>query len=160
MFSVVVALAATSLALLITFPLALPVVWLLFVSARAMAAVERSRLASLLGERLTDPVPRWWPAGRGAARRAPGRSTAGARSPTSVLALPSGIVTTVGAAVAWCGRRRWCCALYVSDLPGGTAKFWLFEVGAGPAAYAATVVGLGGLVVARGSRGCWPASTW
>jgi signal transduction histidine kinase len=149
MFSVVVALAATSLALLITFPLALPVVWLLFVSARAMTAAERSRLASLLGERLTDPVPPL------VARTPWRRLVERARSldrwreiAYCVLALPRGLVTTVGAAIAWCGSAALLLLpLYVSDLPGGTAKFWLFEVGAGPAAYAAAAVGLGGLVV-------------
>ena len=149
-FSVVVALAATSLALLITFPLALPVIWLLFVSARVMAAAERSRLAALLGERVTDPVPPL------VARTPWRRLVERARSLDRwrelgylVLALPRGLVTTVGATIAWCGSAALLLLpLYVSDLPGGTAKFWLFEVGTGPAAFAAAAVGLGGLVVA------------
>jgi signal transduction histidine kinase len=149
-FSVVVALGATSLALLITFPLALPVVWLLFVSARVMAAAERSRLAALLGDRVTDPVPPL------VARTPWRRLVERARSLDRwreiaylVLALPRGIVTTVGATIAWCGSAALLLLpLYVSDLPGGTAKFWLFEVGAGPAAFAAAAVGLCGLVVA------------
>jgi hypothetical protein len=135
-FSVVVVLGATSLALLITFPLALPVVWLLFVSARVMTAAERSRLAALLGERVTDPVPPL------VARTPWRRLVERARSLDRwreiaylVLALPRGIVTTVGATIAWCGSAALLLLpLYVSDLPGGTAKFWLFEVGAGPAA--------------------------
>jgi signal transduction histidine kinase len=149
-FSVVVVLGATSLALLITFPLALPVVWLLFVSARVMTAAERSRLAALLGERVTDPVPPL------VARTPWRRLVERARSLDRwreiaylVLALPRGIVTTVGATIAWCGSAALLLLpLYVSDLPGGTAKFWLFEVGAGPAAFAAAAVGLCGLVVA------------
>jgi signal transduction histidine kinase len=149
-FSVVVVLGATSLALLITFPLALPVVWLLFVSARVMTAAERSRLAALLGERVTDPVPPL------VARTPWRRLVERARSLDRwreiaylVLALPRGIVTTVGATIAWCGSAALLLLpIYVSDLPGGTAKFWLFEVGAGPAAFAAAAVGLCGLVVA------------
>ena len=49
-FTVVITLAALSLALLITFPLALPCVWGLFVASRAMSAIERSRLENLLGK--------------------------------------------------------------------------------------------------------------
>jgi len=147
-FTVIVVLGALSLALLITFPLALPFVWALFVSARVMSAVERSRMAALLGERLTDPVPPL------VARTPWRRLVERVRSVDRwreiayhVLALPRGIVTTLGATVAWCGSAALLLMpLYVSDLPGGTAKFWLFEVGPGPAAFAATAVGLVGLV--------------
>jgi len=145
-----VVLAVTSVALLITFPLALPFVWLLFVTARVMSAVERSRIDALLGERLTDAVPPL--VARTPWRRLVERVKSLDRwreIAYHVLALPRGIVTTVGASIAWCGSAALVLLpLYVSDLPGGTAKFWLFEVGSGPAAYAATVVGLCGLVVA------------
>jgi signal transduction histidine kinase len=150
MFTVTVVLAVTSVALLITFPLALPFVWLLFVTARVMSAVERSRVDALLGERLTDAVPPL--VARTPWRRLVERVKSLDRwreIAYHVLALPKGIVTTVGASIAWCGSAALVLLpLYVSDLPGGTAKFWLFEVGSGPAAYAATVVGLCGLVVA------------
>ena len=56
-FTVSVVLLALSVALLITFPFALPFIWGLAVSSRAMAAVERSRVAALLGETIADPVP-------------------------------------------------------------------------------------------------------
>ena len=149
-FTVVITFAALSLALLITFPLALPCVWGLFVASRAMSAIERSRLENLLGERVTDPVPPL------VAQRPWGRLVERIRSGDRwreiayhVLALPRGVFTTVVAAVAWCGSAALLLLpLYVSHLPGGTAKFWLFEVGPGPAAWGATVVGLGGLVVA------------
>ena len=137
-FTVVITFAALSLALLITFPLALPCVWGLFVASRAMSAIERSRLENLLGERITDPVPPL------VASRPWGRLVERIRSGDRwreiayhVLALPRGVFTTVVAAVAWCGSAALLLLpLYVSHLPGGTAKFWLFEVGPGPAAWA------------------------
>ena len=65
-----------------------------------------------------------------------------------VLALPRGVFTTVVAGVAWCGSAALVLLpLYVGCLPGGTAKFWVFEIGPGPTAFAATLVGLGGLIV-------------
>jgi signal transduction histidine kinase len=149
-FTVVITLAALSIALLITFPLALPCVWGLFVASRAMSAIERSRLENLLGERITDPVPPL------VAPRPWGRLVERIRSGDRwrelayhVLALPRGVFTTVVAAVAWCGSAALLLMpLYVSHLPGGTAKFWLFEVGPGLAAWGAAAVGLGGLLVA------------
>ncbi len=65
-FCVVLSLLVGSAALLITFFLALPVIWLLFVASRGFARLERSRCAALLGLHLADPVPpfragSWWP---------------------------------------------------------------------------------------------------
>ncbi len=148
-FTVTVTLLATSAALLITFPLALPVIWGLFVASRAMAAVERSRFAALLGETLDDPVPPL------RARSPWGRLVERVRSGSrwreiayNLLALPRGVLTYVLTAVAWCGSAALLLLpLYVSALPGDTAKFWLFEVSQGPAAAGAAIVGLGGLLV-------------
>jgi signal transduction histidine kinase len=149
-FSVTITLLATSFFLLLTFPLALPVIWALFVSSRAMAAVERSRLAALLGEHLDDPVPPL-------VSRSPwGRLVERARSRPRwreiayhVLALPRGVVTYLVAGVAWCGSAALLLLpLYVSVLPGDTAKFGLFEVSQGPATALASLVGLSGLLVA------------
>ena len=52
-----IALLATSAGLLITFVLALPFAWLLFVWSRAMGHVERSRVDALMDVRIADPVP-------------------------------------------------------------------------------------------------------
>jgi signal transduction histidine kinase len=149
-FSVTVALLASSVALLLTFPLALLSIWGLFVAARAMATVERSRVAALLGETLADPV------GPLQSRSPWGRLVERLRSGARwreiahhLLALPRGILTTGVTGLAWCGSLALVALpLYVSSLPGGTAKFGLFEVSQGPAALAATLVGLSGLVVA------------
>lgn len=53
----VVVLVVTGVSLLITLPLALPVVWLLFTSGRGLGWVERSRVNALLGLELEDPHP-------------------------------------------------------------------------------------------------------
>jgi len=57
LFAWVVGLLFTGLGLLVTLPLALPVVWLLFTSGRALGTLERSRANALLGLELTDPHP-------------------------------------------------------------------------------------------------------
>ena len=149
-FSVTITLLATSVFLLITFPLALPVIWGLFVGSRVMAAVERSRVAALLGEALVDPVPPL------ESRSAWGRLVERVRSGPRwreigyhLLALPRGVFTSAAAGVAWCGSAALALLpLYVSALPGNAAKVGLFEVSQGPAAVAASLVGLGGLLVA------------
>ena len=58
-------LVPLAVALLLTFPLAIPVIWVLFWFARLAARVERDRLAALHGVSLPDPVPplppgSWW----------------------------------------------------------------------------------------------------
>jgi signal transduction histidine kinase len=148
-FTVTVALLATSAALLLTFPLALPFVWGLVVSSRAMAVVERSRIAALLGEAIPDPVPPL--RARGPWGRLVERVRSGARwreVAYNLLALPRGVLTYGLTALAWCGSAALLLLpLSVSALPGDSAKFGLFEVSQGPAALLAAVVGLGGLLV-------------
>lgn len=150
LFSVTFTLLATSVALLLTLPLALPVVWGLLVASHAMAAVERSRVDALLGETLDDPVPPL--ESRSPWGRLVQRLRSGARwreVAYHLLALPRSVLTTVGTSVAWCGSvALLLLPLYVAALPGDTAKFGLFEVSQGPAAFGATAVGLSGLLVA------------
>src|SRR5262245_17523265 len=103
-FSVTFVLLVVTVALLITFPLAIPVAWLLFVASRGMGRLERSRVAALLGTEVPDPVPpltapSWW--GRLIERVKSGDRWRGIAY--DMLALPRGILTTVLAAVAWCG---------------------------------------------------------
>jgi signal transduction histidine kinase len=149
-FTVVIVSLASAVGLLIGFlPLALPAAWGLFVSARALSAVERSRLTALLGERVTDPVPPF------TADTPWARLVERLRSRDRwreigyhVLALPRGVFTMVVASVAWCGSAALVLLpLYVGSLPGGTAKFWLFEIGPGPGAILAMAAGLCGLLL-------------
>jgi signal transduction histidine kinase len=149
-FTVTVTLLALSVGLLITFPLALPFIWTLFVGARIMSAVERSRIAALLGETLADPVPPL--RARSPWARLVERVRSGDRwreIAYQLLALPQGLFTSLTAVLVWCGSAALLLLpLYVSALPGDTAKFGLFEVSQGPGAAAAAVVGLAGLVFA------------
>jgi signal transduction histidine kinase len=148
-FTVVITLLGVTTGLLITFPLALPFAWLLFVSARGFSHLQRSRLASLLDVPLADPVPdlpagNWW-------RHLVERAKSGPRWREvghALLALPVSVLGFVVASVTWAGSIvLLTLPLWVSGLPGDTAKFWLFEVGQGPAALATALVGLVGLVV-------------
>jgi signal transduction histidine kinase len=148
-FSVVITLLATTLGLLITFFLAIPVFWLLMVVSRGFAHLERSRAAALLGLELADPVPplqsdAWW-------RRLLERAKSGARWKEVgylLLLLPLGVLNIVVVLAAWCGSLALLTLpLYVSALPDGTAKFWFFDVAAGGDAWLVALVGLLGLVL-------------
>jgi len=104
-FSVVVALLATTVGLLFTVIFAIPAFWLLMVSSRGLAHMERSRASALLGLELPDPVPplqrtTWW-------RRLLERAKSGARWKEVgylLLLLPLGLLN-----------------LALKDLPVGTA---------------------------------------
>jgi signal transduction histidine kinase len=123
-------------------------IWALFLASRVMAAIERSRLAALLGEPIADPVPPL------ASRTPWGRFGERLRSRVRwkeiayhVLALPRGVFTTVTAVMAWGGSLAMVLLpLYVSGLPGDTAKFGLFEVSQGPTAVGIGLAGLAALV--------------
>jgi len=149
-FSVAVTLAATSLGLLITFPLAIPVIWLLFLWARVVGRVERSRVESLLGVAIADPVRplpegSWWSRWKARFRdRARWKEMAHA-----VVLLPLGVLTLVTMVVAWGGSLALLTLpITVGHLPGGSAKFWLFEVHPGAGAITLAVVGAVGLALA------------
>jgi signal transduction histidine kinase len=148
-FLTIVLAVVGTLSSLVFFPLAVLGAWATFLVARILGWVERSRFAALLDVDLADPVAplaarTWW--GRlGERFRSPARWRELAYL---VLLFPLGLLTTMTALLAWCGSVALAALpLYVSSLPGGTAKFWLFEVGWGPAAVLAGVIGVVGLVV-------------
>ncbi|HEY6416026.1 MAG TPA: sensor domain-containing protein, partial [Acidimicrobiales bacterium] len=148
-FTSMVVLLALSVCLLITFPLALPFAWALFVVARGIGHVERSRYAALLGVEMVDPIPPLRE--RSLWRRLVERVKTRPRWREivyGVLQLPVSLLTTVPTVIAWCGSAALLALpLYVSHMPGGTAKFWLFEVSQGVAAAAVALVGAVGLVL-------------
>ncbi|HEX6237762.1 MAG TPA: sensor domain-containing protein [Acidimicrobiales bacterium] len=163
-FSVIVALLATTVGLLVTFPLAVPVAWLLFVTARGMARLERSRFAALLGVDLADPVQplggrTWWRRLVERVRSAPRwREIA-----YLLLALPLGLATAVPALVVWGGSAALVALpLYAPWLPGGTAKFGLFQVSRGPAALVLALVGVAGIAIVAPwlTRGLAAVDVW
>jgi signal transduction histidine kinase len=148
-FSFVVALLAATLGLLVTVILAIPTFWLLMVGSRGFAHVERSRAAALLGLDLADPVPplpptTWW-------RRLLERAKSGARWKEVgylLLLLPLGVLNLVLVVAAWCGSLALLALpLYVSALPEGSAKFWLFDVASGGDAWLVALAGLAGVAL-------------
>ena len=149
-FSVVFTLLAVTVSLLITFPLALPFAWLLFVVAHWLARMERSRVAALLGERLEDPVPPleakgWW---RRLVERAKSRPR-WREIAYLLLALPLGVFTTVLALEVWClSAALLFLPLYVNALPDNAAKLGLFAASQGFAVLALSVLGLVGIALA------------
>ncbi len=148
-FTVVVTLLSLSVALLVTFPLALPFAWLLFWSARTFARIERTRIAALLDVEVGDPVPPlrsgslWQRLVERVRSRPRWREVA-----YCVLLLPLGLLNLFVVLAVWCGSAALAALpLYVSHLPGGTAKFGLFDISQGLASAAAALVGIAGLVV-------------
>jgi signal transduction histidine kinase len=147
-FAFAVALLAATFGVLITVVLAIPLFWLLMVGSRGFAHVERSRASALLGLELLDPVAplqqrSWW-------RRLLERARSAARWKEVgylVLLLPLGVLDLVLVVAAWCGSLALLALpLYVSALPQGSAKFWLFEVAAGGDAWLVALAGLAGVV--------------
>jgi signal transduction histidine kinase len=149
-FSVVVTLLVTTGALLITFPLALPFAWLLFVLAHLMARIERSRIAALLGVRLEDPVPPLQ--GSNPWRRLVERTKSRPRWKEIaylLLLLPLGVFTTVLALEVWAiSAALLFLPLYVGVLPDNTAKLHWADVSQGLGAIALSGLGLLGVLLA------------
>jgi signal transduction histidine kinase len=148
-FTLTITLLAVTVGLLITFPLALPVGWLLFVSSVGLGRVARSRVAALCGVDLPDPHPplesRSWFRRLWERTKTPSRW----REILYLLAsLPVGIAAFVATMVAWAGSLSLVALpAYVSSLPGGTAEFGLFDVGSGVGVWLLAAVGIVGLLV-------------
>jgi signal transduction histidine kinase len=147
-FGTVIALLATSAGLLITFVLALPVVWLLFVWSRAMGHLERSRIDALMGVRIADPVPPLRK--KGFVRRLGERATSGTRWKEiafHLARLPVAVVAFALTTAAWYGSIALALLpAYVNELPGDSAKFFFFEITDGAGAGLTALVGVVGLV--------------
>jgi signal transduction histidine kinase len=148
-FSVVIALLSTTVGLLITFFLALPIAWLLFVISTGFGRIERTRVGALLDLELAPPYPplapgSWW-AHLKTRVRTPGRWR---EIGYMLLLLPLGVVTFTAAVVTWCGSLALIgLPLYVSSLPGGTAKFGIFEIGSDGSALLLAVAGVLGIAL-------------
>ncbi len=148
-FASTVPLLATSVALLITFVLAIPMIWVLFVWARGLARLERSRVAAQMDVRILDPVPplverTWW-------RRLWERVRSRPRWKEiahHVAALPVGVLAFALTIGAWGGSIALLTMPFVvDDLPGDSAKVYFFELTSGPGAWLAAAVGLVGVVL-------------
>ena len=148
-FGTTVALLATAGGLLVTFILALPIAWLLFVVSRAMGHVERSRVDALMDVRIADPVPRLQ--AKGWLRRLGERVRTGTRWKEvgfHVARLPVDVVSFALVNAAWCGSLALMfLPAYVNELPGDSAKFWFFEITEGGGAALCAVTGVVGVLL-------------
>jgi signal transduction histidine kinase len=148
-FGTMIALLVTSASLIVVFPIALPFIWATFVWSRGLGRAERSRVAALMGVEIGDPIPplvrpTWWGRLWERVRSRPRWKEIGHH--TVRLFLDTVAFALVCA--AWCGSLAMLLLpLYVDDLPGDSAKFWFFELTAGPGALAAGAVGLAGVVL-------------
>ncbi|MEW6060032.1 MAG: sensor histidine kinase [Actinomycetota bacterium] len=147
-FSVTFSLLVTTVSLLIVFPLAIPVAWLLFFLARALGRLERSRASALLGVEIADPHEQlegsWWSKLMKAARTKSRWREIG----YLIALLPVAALAFSATLVAWCGSAALAALpTYVWALPGNAAKFGLFEVSSGVGLAIVTLMGLVGLVV-------------
>jgi signal transduction histidine kinase len=142
-----VTLLSTAAGLAITVVFAVPFLWLAFVVSRGFAHVERSRIAVLIDTPIPDPVPplsatSWL-------RRLWERVQTGDRwreIAHHALALPVGVVSFTLVVAAWAGSLALALLpLYVSALPGESAKFWIADVSQGPGSIAASLLGLIGV---------------
>lgn len=148
-FTTMLGLVTVTFSLLITVVLAVPAAWAMFVAARILGSVDRSRAAALLGMELVDPVPPLQ--GRSWLRRLWERIRTRSRwreIANALLLFPVALACWLVTVMTWAGSLSLLALpLYAGQLPGGTAKFWLFEVGPGPGALAMAGVGLIGLAV-------------
>ncbi len=147
-FSLIIAMLSTSVGLLVTFFIALPFAWLMFVLSRGFGHLERGRAAALAGVRIDDSVPPltargWW-------GRLKERAKSRPRWKEIAYHLAHLPVAAIGFALtmaAWCGSLAMLVLpLYVDRLPGNSAKFHFFEITQGAGALGASAVGLLGLV--------------
>ena len=148
-FTALVTLLSTAAGLAITVVLAVPFLWLAFVVSRGLGRIERQRVAVLLDTPIADPVPplatpswlrRLWER-----IQSPDRWREIAHH---VLALPIGVVSFTLAMAVWAGSLALVLLpLYVSVLPGGTAKFWVADVSQGIGSVAASLLGVIGVAL-------------
>lgn len=148
-FSVVLTLLVLASVLLITFPLALPFAWALFVVSKGLGVIERSRAAALLDVDLPSPheplTARSW---FGRLRERVKSKTRWKEIAYLLLLLPIAAVTTAVVMVTWCGSLALIgLPAYVGALPGDTAEFGLFDVGQGVGTAVAALLGVVGVVV-------------
>jgi len=148
-FTLTITLLATSAGLLIVFPLALPLIWLLFVVATGLARAERGRWRALLEVEIPEmrpPLPdnSWF-------RRLFARVASAARwreIAYLLLLLPLGVLGVLVVAV-WCGSAALLVLpAYVAALPRHTADFGPIAASQGVGAALAALLGLVGLLVA------------
>lgn len=148
-FTVIVTLLALSVGLLPAMLLGIPGAWLTFLVSRGFGRFERGRHNALTDVIITDPVPPLQRDGWFARLRE--RLSSGPRwreLSHHLLLLPLGTLGFVFTVAAWSGSLLALGSpAYVDHMPGGTAKYWFFDLGSGPGAWLMGLVGLVGVVV-------------
>ena len=146
-----VVLLSTSVGLLITFPIAIPFIILLFLFARLVGRVERHRLAALHGTQLADPIPPTTPGPLW--RRFIERITSAPRWKEigyCIVRLPTGLAFGLGATTLWAGSLALVALpATIHLMPNDRAQFWLFTVGDLPTVLLVALVGVVGLDLDR-----------
>ena len=153
-FTITIVLLATSGGLLIVLPVALPVIWVFFSTSHLLADIERGRLAAVADLDLPDPVPPLTSAGRHPVlwlRRLGERARSVPRWKEVaylLLIFPVGLIQGTLALVAWSGSIAaiWL-PVWVNHIPGDSAKLGFAEIGPGPGAWLASVLGVVGLLL-------------
>ena len=144
-----VALVSTSAGLLVTFPLAIPFIVLLFWLGRIVGRIERHRLAALLDVELADPIPQAAPAPLW--RRFTRMLSSVPRwkgIAYCLVRLPTGLVFGLATSLTWAGSLALALLpATIGLMPDDRAQFGLFTVSSGPTAWSIALVGLVGLVV-------------
>ncbi len=144
---IIVTLLALSVSLAIIFIIGAPVAWYSFTVVAALGAMERSRVAALLGLNLASPhAPTTSPSRWGRLRQ---RATSASRwREILYLTLVLPILATLSVAVI----SLWAAALllitlpaFVRELPARSADFGFVRVHYGGGAYVALAVGIAGL---------------
>ena len=148
-FTVAVTLAAVTVGTLPAVFFGIPLAWLTAMVVRGMARLERVRAAAF-GPPIGDPVPpltgaSWW-------RRLVERARCRARWREllhAVVLLPVGVIGYTIVAALWGGSAALLLLpAYVGSFPGDSAKFHVFEIGAGTGtAWLAAATGLVGLLL-------------
>jgi signal transduction histidine kinase len=135
--------------LLITFPLALLPIWLLFEWTRTVGRFERHRLAAFHGVVLADPIPpyapgSWWDRFKERLMSRPRWK----QIAYSLLCLPVGVVFGTVLLALW-GTSLVFLAMpaLVHAFPDDVAHFGLFDIGADVGSYGIGLLGLAGLLV-------------
>ena len=123
-----------SVGLLITFVLAVPIAWLLFVWSRAIGHVERSRIDAPTDVRDRRPGPAAAAQALAPPARGAGALEAAVEGDRLPPRPPAGRGHRVRPVAPRPGAARSRCVplpVYVDELPGDSAKFYFFEVTSG-----------------------------
>ena len=150
LFVPTVVLLAMTVGFLVIFPAAIVTLSLLIFGTGGAAAIERSRHAALLDEDVRNPVPPL------TARSPWGKFKERLRTKArwkeiayDLVLLPVGVLSFALTVGAWAGSLALIgLPFYVSQLPGDTAKFWLFEASADPTAIGLALLGVVAFVFA------------